>query len=263
VVSRSFDDGIARGIEHDDADRVPVTGVPCPTTWMGCFASRAKGVPGDQDVLIAPCVSLRWADVAHGAVTVIMVVPVHSPVAGDLEVGEALSGELRAVFRRSEQRFHEGVVVADAWARARVLDAEPVQHSQHGGGLEGGAVVAMQHRLVDEAVQPLGQCRSTQQIHRVVGAIALAHTPADDLAAGWSRTAKSLSSLNNSSPIRWPNKTLPEEPRPARGLGLRTRLQSDPTDDGEAAVQAGVLPRQLSFKHTVQVWVACSQRQFL
>lgn len=31
----------------------------------------------------------------------------------------------------------------------------------------------------------------------------------------------------------------------------------------EAAVQAGVLPRQLSFKHTVQVWVAWSQRQFL
>ncbi len=31
----------------------------------------------------------------------------------------------------------------------------------------------------------------------------------------------------------------------------------------EAAVQAAVLPRQLSFKHTVQVWVAWSQRQFL
>lgn len=31
----------------------------------------------------------------------------------------------------------------------------------------------------------------------------------------------------------------------------------------EAAVQANVLPRQLSFKHTVQVWIAWSQRQFL
>jgi hypothetical protein len=31
----------------------------------------------------------------------------------------------------------------------------------------------------------------------------------------------------------------------------------------EAAAQAGVLPRQLSFKHTVQVWVSWSQRQFL
>src|SRR5262249_58523126 len=31
----------------------------------------------------------------------------------------------------------------------------------------------------------------------------------------------------------------------------------------EAAVQADVLPRQLSFKHTVQVWIAWSQRQFL
>jgi hypothetical protein len=31
----------------------------------------------------------------------------------------------------------------------------------------------------------------------------------------------------------------------------------------EAAAQAGVLPRQLSFKHTLQVWIAWSQRQFL
>ena len=31
----------------------------------------------------------------------------------------------------------------------------------------------------------------------------------------------------------------------------------------EAAYQAGVLPRQLSFKHTLQIWVAWSARQFL
>ena len=31
----------------------------------------------------------------------------------------------------------------------------------------------------------------------------------------------------------------------------------------EAALQAGVLPRQLSFKHTLQIWVAWSQRQCL
>jgi hypothetical protein len=31
----------------------------------------------------------------------------------------------------------------------------------------------------------------------------------------------------------------------------------------EAASQAGVLPRQLSFKHTLQIWVAWSARQFL
>ena len=31
----------------------------------------------------------------------------------------------------------------------------------------------------------------------------------------------------------------------------------------QAAVEAGVLPRQLSFKHTLQVWVAWIQRQFL
>jgi len=31
----------------------------------------------------------------------------------------------------------------------------------------------------------------------------------------------------------------------------------------EAALQANVLPRQLSFKHTLQIWVAWSQRQFL
>ncbi len=31
----------------------------------------------------------------------------------------------------------------------------------------------------------------------------------------------------------------------------------------EAALQANVLPRELSFKHTLQIWVAWSQRQFL
>ncbi len=31
----------------------------------------------------------------------------------------------------------------------------------------------------------------------------------------------------------------------------------------EAALRAGILPRQLSFKHTLQIWVAWSQRQFL
>lgn len=31
----------------------------------------------------------------------------------------------------------------------------------------------------------------------------------------------------------------------------------------EAALQAGALPRQLSFKHTLQIWMAWSQRQFL
>lgn len=31
----------------------------------------------------------------------------------------------------------------------------------------------------------------------------------------------------------------------------------------QAASQAGILPRQISFKHTLQIWVAWSQRQFL
>lgn len=31
----------------------------------------------------------------------------------------------------------------------------------------------------------------------------------------------------------------------------------------EAALQARMLPRQLSFKHTLQIWIAWSQRQFL
>jgi hypothetical protein len=31
----------------------------------------------------------------------------------------------------------------------------------------------------------------------------------------------------------------------------------------EAALQAGLLPRQLSFKHTLQLWVAWSGKQFL
>ncbi len=43
------------------------------------------------------------------------------------------------------------------------LDAQPVEHDQHGGGLEGAAVVAMQHGLVRHGVNPFGQRGALEQ----------------------------------------------------------------------------------------------------
>jgi hypothetical protein len=46
-------------------------------------------------------------------------------------------------------------------------------------------------------------------------------------------------------------------------VGLPPGVQPDPAAHAEAALQARMLPRQLSFKHTLQIWIAWSQRQFL
>ena len=74
-VSCGLDNGIAFGIERNDGDRIPVTCVPRPSTWMDGFALDVQSMSGRQDVVIAPGMSLRRADVADGAVTVIVVVP--------------------------------------------------------------------------------------------------------------------------------------------------------------------------------------------
>ena len=62
------------------------------------------------------------ADVADGAVTVLMIVPLHKaarPFTRVLEISEDLRRELRTVLGCSEQNFGEGVLVADTRARVR------------------------------------------------------------------------------------------------------------------------------------------------
>ena len=86
-----------------------------------------------QDGVIFAGMALRRADVAHAAVSVIVVVPLHEcdgPVACRLEIFEALERELRAVLGDAKQALGEGVVITHAWARIRRLDAEPANQLQ-------------------------------------------------------------------------------------------------------------------------------------
>jgi hypothetical protein len=94
-------------------------------------------VPRSQRGFVFTCVALLGGDVADAGVPVLDVVPMHEfgrlgP--GLVQAGEAFGGELGAVFRRAEQRFGVGVVIADTGSRVRGLHAQPVQHRQHRRG---------------------------------------------------------------------------------------------------------------------------------
>ncbi len=118
--------------------------------------------------------------------TVIDVVPTHefsSPGPGVIQAGEALDGEFRPVLGGAEQRFGIGVVVADARPRVRGLHAQPLQHRQHRRGLQGGAVVAMQHGLGVVGGDAFGQRRAAHQVHGMVGVVTVVNLGAYDLAA--------------------------------------------------------------------------------
>lgn len=73
----------------------------------------------------------------------------------------------------------EGVVVAHARTRVRGLDAEPVQHGQHRGGLECGGVVVVSHGIGGQGGDAFGQ-RGAVHMGEVV---VFMDFPADDLAA--------------------------------------------------------------------------------
>ena len=94
-----------------------------------------------------------------------------SPGARRVKIGEALCGELRSVLGGAEQAFRIGVVVAHPRARVRGLDAQPVGHRQHGRGLQRGAVVPVQHRLVEQRCNALGQRRAFDQVGGVLGEV--------------------------------------------------------------------------------------------
>ena len=102
-----------------------------------------------QDFLVFPCVPLLRADVAYTAVAMIGVVPIHKlapPPPRILQRLEPLGGELGLAFGSTEQAFLKGVVVTHPRPRVRGFHTQPVQHGQHRGGLDGRAIVAVQHR---------------------------------------------------------------------------------------------------------------------
>src|ERR1700761_5484107 len=123
---------------------------------------------------ILPGMTLCRRDIADAAVAVLMVVPVHEvsgPPPGSIEVGKALRREGRAILGSAEQLLDKGIVVADARARVGRGAAEPGQHGKHGGGLEGGAVVTMQHRLWMAGVHAFGQSGASGKMSGMLGTV--------------------------------------------------------------------------------------------
>lgn len=181
-----FYDGVAFWIERHGAARRPVSRVTRPARRVEFASPEIQGMSGSQHRMIVPCVSLGRADVTNSAVTMIDVVALREasrPGAGLIELGKALGGEFRPLLGGTKQRFCVGVVVAHARPGVRGFDAQPVEHRQHGRRLERRTVVAMQHGLVSQGGNALGQRSVAHQVHRMVGVIDIMNFPAHDFAA--------------------------------------------------------------------------------
>ena len=117
---------------------------------------------------------------------VVGVVPVHEarrPAPRVIEIGEALDGIARPVFGRPEQRFHEGIVVADPRTRVGGRNAQSLQHRQHRRSLQAGSVVAVQDGLMGGGMRAFSQRRSLEQLRGMIAGFRLVHYVANDLAA--------------------------------------------------------------------------------
>jgi len=96
-----FDDGVALGIERDDADVRPVARVAGPARGMAFTGILVERVASGQDGDIVTVMALGGADVADAAVVMFDVVPMHEsgrPEARAVEGFEAFDRELRPVF---------------------------------------------------------------------------------------------------------------------------------------------------------------------
>jgi hypothetical protein len=103
-------------------------------------------VPGREQGTILASMTLRRCDVSDAAVPMFIVVPMDEgpgPLSCRVEFGETFDRKFRPVFGGAEQRLGVRIVIADARSRVRRFDAEPVQHGQNRGGLQGGAVVTV------------------------------------------------------------------------------------------------------------------------
>ena len=154
------DCGVALRIERDRADGRPVARRTGPARRVSLAGLEIRLISCGQNGPVFKRMALRRGDVSDAAVPMFEVVPAHEvapPDSGIFKVGEAARREFGAVLRRLVERLHESVVVRDARARLRWLDAQPVQNGEHRGGLERAAVGAMQHRLVGHRVHAFGQ----------------------------------------------------------------------------------------------------------
>ena len=105
------------------------------------------------------------------------------PLPRSVKIGEPFGRKLWPILHGAKQRFGKGIVIAHPWPRVRRSNAEPVQHGQHRGGLQGGTVVAMQDRACRHCMDALGQGCASGQMRRMVGTVSVMHLKADNLAA--------------------------------------------------------------------------------
>jgi len=76
ALGRRPDHCVALGIECDDGDRIPVSGVPCPAPRGSCPCTLVERMASLQDGVVLAGMSLCRTDVADAAVAVAVIVVV-------------------------------------------------------------------------------------------------------------------------------------------------------------------------------------------
>ena len=142
------------------------------------------GMTSGQDFDILSGMTLVWGDVVDPAMLVLMVVPLDKashPVTRRLQRSKSGLGEVRHVFASSEQRLHEGIVIAHPRTAERGRDAQLAEHDLYGLALDRATIVTVEDQwLVDAAFPP---DRLLHQLTGQHGTLAVVYLPAYDLAA--------------------------------------------------------------------------------
>ena len=84
---------------------------------MSCLGLLVEGMTGGQDGDVFSGMAQSRAHITDATVGMVMVIPMDEgsrPGACGFQIGKAPFRELRPVFGGAKERFHEGVVVADA-----------------------------------------------------------------------------------------------------------------------------------------------------
>ena len=141
---------------------------------------------GSQDGDILSGVALCRAHITDATVGMVMVIPMDEgrrPGTRLLQGCKTPLREFRPVLGGAKQGLHEGVVVRDPRTGVRRLHAKPMEHGEHRGGLQSGAIVAMQDGLFGETVDPFRKRRTPGEMRGMVGVIGVSDRGAHDLAA--------------------------------------------------------------------------------
>lgn len=133
-----------------------------------------------------PTVTLTGRDVLQGAVTVLLIVPVHEPIRpilGRLKAREAGGRVFGTVLERPEERLGISVVVAGPRAAVGARYAQPFKRGSEGGGLHGASVVGVEDLRIVAPPQSLLEIGFGYQLLGAFARLLLVHFPSDYAAA--------------------------------------------------------------------------------